>query len=502
MNLIKMSKLWCLLLFAPLVFITSCDEDDPVAEEDAVASFQYAIDADNFLLVQFSNFSENATSYGWDFGNGDTSAEESPAYTYAEEGEYTVVLTATNANGQSSTKSETFTLTDPNTALKRLTGAESKTWKPFREGVTAQLGPDASNPGGWWPGFSNDGKRPCLYEQTFTFHLDGTFVFDDMGTFWGENDPFGTTAVHETCFEPTAANMVNLDGADVSAWASGTHAFTYDASTGEVVLNGMGAWMGFVHTVGGADLYSNVPTASRSFNVSIVEETGYDVMTLTYDFGADGLWTSVYASYSDASLEPDIVTDFVEPPCEPLAAISPSEISHTFASNDAADWTLLQFIAESGSGLELGVDDPADASAAKVGKYVRNAEVQYQELQFKLEPANAINFENLTTISMEVYMPSTNDYSGDWTDNVFFGFGATTCPPNWWEDLHQYEQMEVAKDSWVTVSFDLSSPSTVSNTDNGATVKDRNDLDMIFIAIGGGGHGVGAEFYMRNFSIK
>jgi len=488
------------MLMLPLLFITSCKEDDPEPAEDPIASFQYEIDEANYLLVTFTSFSENAATYSWNFGDNETSAEENPVHTYSAVGDYTVTLTATNVDGVAATKTETFTITNPDAALELLTGAVSKEWKLFRVGSALGLGPNAEDSYSYFQEGNDSGKRPCLFTQTFTFHKDGKFVFDDMGVFWGENDPFGTTDVHETCFEPTAANMVNLEGADVSAWGSGTHAFTYDPSNGDMSLTGMGAWIGFVHTVGN-ETYSNIPTVSRNLTVSIVQETGYDVMTVAYAY-ADLYWVANYVNYSDPSLEPAIVQEPVVVVCDPLASISPTEISHTFASNDAADWVLLQ-PSDSGSELTLGVDDPTDATAAKVGKYSRIEGVSYQELQFKLDPANAINFENLTTITMDVYLPSTNAYdAANLTDNVFIGFGATECPPDWYTDQHEYQETGVAKDTWVTLTYPLNDATYVAIPENGATVFDRNDLDMIYIAIGGGGHGVGADFYMRNFKIQ
>ena len=51
------------------------------------------------LSATFTNTSANATSYAWDFGDGiGTSTETDPAYTYAQEGTYTVKLTATNGD--------------------------------------------------------------------------------------------------------------------------------------------------------------------------------------------------------------------------------------------------------------------------------------------------------------------------------------------------------------------------------------------------------------------
>lgn len=44
--------------------------------------------------VCFTNTSQNATSFQWDFGNGQTSTEKSPCVTYNERGTFTVKLTA------------------------------------------------------------------------------------------------------------------------------------------------------------------------------------------------------------------------------------------------------------------------------------------------------------------------------------------------------------------------------------------------------------------------
>ena len=44
--------------------------------------------------VCLTNTSQNATSFQWDFGNGQTSTEKSPCVTYNERGTFTVKLTA------------------------------------------------------------------------------------------------------------------------------------------------------------------------------------------------------------------------------------------------------------------------------------------------------------------------------------------------------------------------------------------------------------------------
>lgn len=497
MQFTKLNFLPLLAMVMCLLIVSSCKKDDPVTPtgDDPTASFQFVISDTDYLEVTFTNFSQNAASYSWAFGDSNSSTDENPVHTYDAAGSYVVELTATNTDGKSATSSKTIVITDPNEAFILLAGTDSKTWKLFREGTALQLGPDASNPGGWWPGLTNNGARPCVYEQTFTYHADGTFVFDDMGMFWGENDPWSGTALHETCFEPEG-NMINSVGDDVSAWGSGTHSYTYDPSLGEVTLTGMGAWMGLVHTVGLPDLYSNAPTATRTFNISIAQETGYDLMTLTYDYGVDGLWTCMYVSYSDPSLEPDVETGT---PVfgEDLEDITPTSMGHTFASDTEFD---LLGTVSGGSVIVTGVDDPADPTAAKVGQFTRVDTEQYQEAKLQVSPdPKDIDFSNITKVSIDVYLPSSNDYSGDLSKVVILGCADQSATEQWWTDLSQYEtDGSTPEDEWVTLTYQLDSPTSGS----GGSPLERTDYDMFFINIGGGGHVESGTFYIRNFKFE
>jgi len=51
------------------------------------------------LTVQFTNYSLGGTVYNWDFGDGNTSADRNPKHIYADEGEYTAVLTIPGPDG-------------------------------------------------------------------------------------------------------------------------------------------------------------------------------------------------------------------------------------------------------------------------------------------------------------------------------------------------------------------------------------------------------------------
>ncbi len=55
------------------------------------------------LTVQFIDFSENATTWIWNFGDGNNSTEQNPIHIYSLAGNYTVNLTSSNGNGTNST---------------------------------------------------------------------------------------------------------------------------------------------------------------------------------------------------------------------------------------------------------------------------------------------------------------------------------------------------------------------------------------------------------------
>ncbi len=487
-----------LIVASVLVTVSSCkkDSDDPPAA-DPIASFQFEVSEGSYLEVKFTNYSQNASSYEWNFGDGETSTESDPTHVYAIAGTYDVVLVAKNADGASNSKTSSFELTDPNSALTLLAGEVSKTWKLYRVGTSMSLGPNAEDPYAWWPGLENDGARPCLYNQTFTFHADGSYVFDDNGWFWGEYGVFNDTPVYEICFEAIAANMFNLDGVDVSAWLSGTHAFTYESTTGAVTLDGNGAWIG-IPKLGPAGEVT-VPGASTAFNISIVEEVGYDIMTIGFDYGEAGYWLIKYVNYSDSSLEPDVVVD--EPIYgEDLPDLTPTEMWNTFETAtsfivlDTAGVWPGEATAANSMTITMGVEDPAGAGV-NVGQYDRWG--TYQELQFMMQ--NDIQFDNFTTVSVDVYMPSSNDYSGTLTQGIAIIIGEASQTDGWWNGHIQYDAEATVMDEWVTYTFNLDSP---TGGPGGYTPQERTDLDFFAISLGGGGHDAAGTFYVRNFTFN
>jgi len=76
-------------LFFLLFILLGCADDSPVAS--------FTIDKSIVEVgetVSFSNLSENATEYIWDFGDGNASAELSPTHIYEQAGTYTIKLSS------------------------------------------------------------------------------------------------------------------------------------------------------------------------------------------------------------------------------------------------------------------------------------------------------------------------------------------------------------------------------------------------------------------------
>ena len=62
------------------------------------------------LTVKFQNKSMDASKFNWDFGNGQSSKDENPSYTFNEPGEYKVVLTSTDKKKNTETFEKTISV--------------------------------------------------------------------------------------------------------------------------------------------------------------------------------------------------------------------------------------------------------------------------------------------------------------------------------------------------------------------------------------------------------
>jgi len=104
-----------------------------VAPDGAVppsAGFSSVQSESNYLEYAFTNSSTNAISYEWDFGDGNTSTEESPTHVYDVHNIYTVTLIATSEANLSTSLSQTIDIQAPVTAdfTYMVDGADYRTY--------------------------------------------------------------------------------------------------------------------------------------------------------------------------------------------------------------------------------------------------------------------------------------------------------------------------------------------------------------------------------------
>ncbi|WP_297761077.1 PKD domain-containing protein [uncultured Muriicola sp.] len=108
-----MKKLY--LLGVCLILFLSCSkdatniiDDNPDGGVALIACFEVNSTTLNVgEMLEISNCSEGATSYLFDFGNGETSEQANPAISYETGGSYTISLTVTNEDQETKTKTKT-----------------------------------------------------------------------------------------------------------------------------------------------------------------------------------------------------------------------------------------------------------------------------------------------------------------------------------------------------------------------------------------------------------
>jgi len=111
-----------------------------------------------------------ATSWSWDFGDGITSTERSPAHTFAAAGTYTVTLTAANAGGSSS--ASTSVVVVPPAPVASFTSSAVHGTAPLEVAFTDT---STGSPTSWAWDFG-DGTTSAEQSPSHTFAAEGTYT--------------------------------------------------------------------------------------------------------------------------------------------------------------------------------------------------------------------------------------------------------------------------------------------------------------------------------------
>lgn len=142
------------------------------------------------LTGTFINTSQNATSYLWNFGDGNTSTEEHPTHTYRDEGTYKVLLTATGEDGtQMQSKKEVFVtkpLVYPRNILPAGDMEDASVWNITTSDTLPLPTIDFTDEGVLR--FSEDGKAEALVWQEVVVRVAGTYRLSADVTGSGSTD--------------------------------------------------------------------------------------------------------------------------------------------------------------------------------------------------------------------------------------------------------------------------------------------------------------------------
>ena len=284
----------------------NCDTEIP---PDPIANFQFEISQDNWTEISFNNISENAIQYSWDFGDGISSAEENPVHIYTASGDYIVVLIATNSIGIADTTTESLSITDPNPQLTLLAGSSSKTWYLQREGIAIGIGPFPLD-NNWWSlgAVTPLSERPCILDDAYTFHSDGTFEFSSNGTLFVDNEVNGGWIINgadqEGCYDE-AENGVWGNNPDREDFGDGgDYTYDYDNSNNSLVLNGSGAFIGLCNKTSEGDNPNPIQIKEYAVNSVVAGEIA-DSLRLSI-VAADYAWNFYLVSYHNEADLPEI----------------------------------------------------------------------------------------------------------------------------------------------------------------------------------------------------
>ncbi|RIJ48147.1 PKD domain-containing protein [Maribellus luteus] len=215
-KLIQFSFLICMI---GIILLPSCSDDDERPVFPLSAAIFHSIDGKQ---VAFTALTHSASSWQWDFGNGETSTEQNPVYVYPEGGYYIATLTAKDKDGNTVTDQVKLAVALPPYALLTgdftAEGYNGKTWKltsshnaagDYLANADAELTVVSGTPRPLPDGiFNTEFKMGDIYKDEFTFHYDGSYSHDvkeDQASFSG--------IVYEIV-NTGGAGIVNANGQD------------------------------------------------------------------------------------------------------------------------------------------------------------------------------------------------------------------------------------------------------------------------------------------------
>ena len=228
---------------------------------------------------------ENAFRYRWNIGEGWYEGGRIDTAYFEVAGDYPVSMIAMTRNGH--VVEERSLTVENNAPGVECAGApeevivgcsDAQTWVLAGAG-SLWVGP-VDGSATWWALPANELElRACLLNDQFTFQSDGTFIFENNGDFWVEEE--GGAAHPADIGLEVGCSPADAWPAQYQAWSSGTH--QYEISQGRLTVIGTGAFLGMYKP---GDEVGAAPAPEESITYDIIELTANRmVLEKVYEWG-------------------------------------------------------------------------------------------------------------------------------------------------------------------------------------------------------------------------
>ncbi|MDR1666866.1 MAG: PKD domain-containing protein [Bacteroidales bacterium] len=175
-NFSKLNYVMCFLA------LFSCGKSEKENVPAPVAGFTFERNEENLLEIHFTNTSQNAVSYSWDFGdNSAYSTEKDPVHTYSYGGKYQVTLIAKNSESVSDMETQQVEVTqpiDPNAAIPvtvRMTDHNAEQLTITSTGDGWELDMNGNDPYFWL-----DAAKDIDFSTHFILSFEAKVMADNM----------------------------------------------------------------------------------------------------------------------------------------------------------------------------------------------------------------------------------------------------------------------------------------------------------------------------------
>ncbi|MGF1635736.1 MAG: hypothetical protein ACFCUU_01585 [Cyclobacteriaceae bacterium] len=461
------------------IMLFSCDpQEDPkpnIGEmptaEDVSFDFQY--DAENPNIVNFTNTSPGF-KFIWDLGNGQVREGNTVRGEYPLQGEYMVKLTILTRSGQASNsrmvniaETNPLMLDDPD--LNLITGGVDalggKTWVIDQEFAGHMgVGPSGGTTPEWWQAAPGDKAGTGLYDDEYTFDLDGlafrhetngkVFLSGAQGNVFPGSEP-----------APGGDLMANY-----TAPTGQRFSFSREEDGRRFITLSSGAFIGFF-------------TGVTRYEILELDENTMHIRFLD-------------ASSGDLAWYHRLKRKGYERPVNPPPYLE-VDLHDNFEGSGNITW-----LSDMGSGVfNTSYDNPDPRginTSDKVGRYVR-ADYQWSNIATELD--HKMDLRNRNVFKLKVYLPGYNDYdtedpaAAEWMPyknlqrTVTMKLQNKELGGNAWETQVEIIKSVSEEFQWVEVEFDFSAAA------------EREDLDKIVIQLGGEGHIRTGTFFIDDFIL-